>query len=952
MAGDADARFLLVVCFVASILLPSRAQPATPTEVKVGFIIDAGSPVGKIATTTIPMALEDFYAAYPNSSARVRVLQHDSGGDVVAAASAALQLMTAQGARAILGPQSSVESAFVADLATQAELPVVSFSATSPSVSPATARFFARAALSDALQADAIAALATYFGWRRVVPIYQDDDYGAAFVPFLVDALTAERTEVPYRCALPAAASNDAIAAALLRMESEQTRVFVLHTRPGLAKNVFIAAMEAGMMDEGYVWVITDGLTGLLGSVDPPQGVIGLTPYVPTTTRLREVKKRWAHRYMRDHRHADPAEAVMGCYALWAYDAAWAIASAAERLSSSDLLSSPPGLVGGAGGPTDIAGLGKSRSGPSFLRAISSTKFDGLGGKFELINGELAVPAFQVVNIMDNGKERGIGFWTALHGLSRYLDRGSNESSGELRPVIWPGDSTVRPRGWVQPTSARKLRVAVPGNVSDSYKLILRLEVDPETNETTASGFVIEVFEAAVRLLPYALPFEYVKAASMPYDELVKAVGNGTFDAAVADITMTANRSVSVDFTLPYTGTAIAMVVPVRDHRSSKRTWIFLKPLRYDLWIVSTAFFLFTGFVVWAIEHRGNEDFRGPPSYQLGTLLYFGFSTLVFAHRETLKSNLSRFAVLVWVFVVLILQSSYTASLTSMLTVPQLEPTVANYNELRWSTANVGIMNNSFMKAAMTKAGFPPDRIKRYPDPTSFHEALLNGSIGAIVNETPYLKIFLKTYGSNFTMTPQLNRTGGFGFAFPKGSPYVTDLSKAILKLTESDEMNMIERKWFGDADDDGAMQDGFTSNSLSFNSFWGLFLITGATSLLCCVAHLANFVATSRRELPPHLSWKDRLWMLFKLFDDRDPSSHTFRVKDDGGGVSVRNGAVASPRVAHSELGSPLSAPYTSEWSGTASPAAGEIELAAGGQERDEAAPNPDGSGENGRGP
>ncbi|KAI4990424.1 hypothetical protein ZWY2020_038787 [Hordeum vulgare] len=309
MAGDADARFLLVVCFAASILLPSRAQPATPTEVK-GFIIDAGSPVGKIATTTIPMALEDFYAAYPNSSARVRVLQHDSGGDVVAAASAALQLMTAQGAR---HPRPAV-----------------------PSVSPATARFFARAALSDALQADAIAALATYFGWRRVVPIYQDDDYGAAFVPFLVDALTAERTEVPYRCALPAAASNDAIAAALLRMESEQTRVFVLHTRPGLAKNVFIAAMEAGMVDEGYVWVITDGLTGLLGSVDPPQGVIGLTPYVPTTTRLREVKKRWAHRYMRDHRHADPAEAVMGCYALWAYDAAWAVASAAERLSSSD----------------------------------------------------------------------------------------------------------------------------------------------------------------------------------------------------------------------------------------------------------------------------------------------------------------------------------------------------------------------------------------------------------------------------------------------------------------------------------------------------------------------------------------------------------------------------------------------------------------------------------------
>ncbi|VAI17857.1 unnamed protein product [Triticum turgidum subsp. durum] len=797
--GDAHARFLLA-CLAASILLTSRAQPTTPTEVKVGFIVDAGSPVGKIATTTIPMALEDFYAAYPNSSVR-------------------------------------------------------------------------------------------------------DDDYGAAFVPFLVDALTAERTEVPYRCALPAAATHDAIAAALLRMQSEQTRVFVLHTRPGLAKNVFAAAVDTGMMAEGYVWVITDGLTGLLGSVDPPQGVIGLTPHVPHTTRLRDVKKRWAHRYMRDHRDAEPAQAVMGCYALWAYDAAWAVASAAERLSPGDL-SSPPGLVGGKGGPTDIAGLGKSRSGPSFLRAINDTKFDGLGGKFELVNGELAVPAFQVVNIMDSGRERIIGFWSARHGLSRQVDSGSNESSGELRP-------------------------------------------------TTASGFVIEVFEAAVRLLPYALPFEYVKAASMPYDDLVQAVGNGTFDAAVADITMTANRSNHVDFTLPYAATAIAMLVRVRDQRSNKRTWVFLKPLRYDLWLVSAAFFLFTGFVVWAIEHRANLEFRGPASYQVGTLLYFGFSTLVFAHRETLKSNLSRFVVLVWVFVVLILQSSYTASLTSMLTVPQLEPAVADYRELQRGTEMVGVMNNSFVLRAMMASGFPQGRLVRYPNSQTIHECLLNGTIGAVVNETPYLRIFLKTYRDNFTMTGPLNKTGGFGFAFPKGSPYVTDLSQAILKLTESDEMNMIERKWFGDPNDDGATQDSgpFTSNSLSFNSFWGLFLITGATSLLCCVVHLATFVAANRRELPPHLSWKDWLSSLFKLFDDKDPSSHTFRVKDDGSTVSVRNDTVASPLAAQSELGSPLSAPYTSEWSGTASPATGEIELAAGGQEGDEVAPNPVDSGENGRG-
>ncbi|KAL6655758.1 hypothetical protein ACP70R_006584 [Stipagrostis hirtigluma subsp. patula] len=937
MAGHAPQRFFLLGLASLLVLSTSRGQPP-PATVTVGLIIDAGSPVGKIASTTIPMALEDFYTAFPNSSARVRVLTHDSGGDVVAAASAALQLMTTEGARAILGPQSSVESAFVADLATRAEVPVVSFSATSPSVCPAAAGFFARAALSDAAQAGAIAALATYFGWRRVVPIYQDDDYGAAFVPFLVDALTAASAVVPYRCALPAGASRDAVSSAMYRLNSEQTRAFVVHTRPALAELVFAAAAEAGMMAEGYAWVITDGLTGLLGFVHPPQGVIGLAPYVPSTPRLRDARRRWARRFMRDHRDADVAQAKMGCYALWAYDAAWAVASAAERLSPGDL-SAPAGLVGGKTGPTDFSGLGKSSSGKKFLEAITNSTFEGLGGRFRLVDGELAALAFRVVNIMDNAKERDIGFWTRHDGLTRRLGHGgAGKSNSGLAPVIWPGETTVRPSGWAQPTSGRKLRVAVPGAVDDGYRPVVHLDVDPATNRTVAGGYAIEVFEAAARLLPYALPFEYVLAPSMPYDKLIEYVGLGVYDAVVADMTITANRSQHVDFTLPYMPSGISMVVPMRGHRSD-RAWVFLKPLLYKLWLVSFVFFLFTGFTVWAVEHRVNEEFRGPPSYQIGTLLYFGFSTLVFAHRENLKSNLSRLAVVVWVFVVLILQSSYTASLTSMLTVPQLEPAIEDYAALWRASDRVGIMNNSFMPGAMTNSGFPRSRLVPYHSTHDFHKALLNGAIGAIVDETPYLRLFLKSYCDNFTMTAQTNKTGGFGFAFPKGSPYVADLSRAILNLTESDELSLIERKWFGDAEGCAAQGSPFTAGSLSFGSFWGLFLVTGATSLLCCAVHLATFLVANRRHIrelasTSHVSWRGRLRSFFKLYDGKDLAAHTFN-GGSGGSVAGRSAndaaGAASLVVTHNGIGSPSNHTCMSEWSvETRSPApAGEIEVA-----------------------
>ena len=72
------------------------------------------------------------------------------------------------------------------------------------------------------------------------------------------------------------------------------------------------------------------------------------------------------------------------------------------------------------------------------------------------------------------------------------------------------------------------------------------------------------------------------------------------------------------------------MVVP----NNNKNMWIFLKPLSVDLWITTAAFFILTGIIVWIIEHPNNEEFQGSLSQQIGTVLWFSFSTLVFAHSK------------------------------------------------------------------------------------------------------------------------------------------------------------------------------------------------------------------------------------------------------------------------------------------------------------------------------
>ena len=111
------------------------------------------------------------------------------------------------------------------------------------------------------------------------------------------------------------------------------------------------------------------------------------------------------------------------------------------------------------------------------------------------------------------------------------------------------------------------------------------------------------------------------------------------FDAVVGDVTIRANRSSHVDFTLPFTESGVSMIVPIKDD-NNKNEWVFLKPLERDLWIASGWFFILIGLIVWALEHRTNKDFKGPMWYQLLTGLWYSFSTMVFGHIKFLVGKI------------------------------------------------------------------------------------------------------------------------------------------------------------------------------------------------------------------------------------------------------------------------------------------------------------------------
>lgn len=142
---------------------------------------------------------------------------------------------------------------------------------------------------------------------------------------------------------------------------------------------------------------------------------------------------------------------------------------------------------------------------------------------------------------------------------------------------------------------------------------------------------------------------------------------------------------------------------------------------------------------------------------------------LILMTGEKVVSNLGRFVVVVWVFVVLILVQSYTASLTSLLTVNQLSPTITDVNQLRKNKMNVGYLKGSFVNGILKNLKFQDSQLIAYQSAEECHELFMkgsaNGGIDAAFDEVPYVKRFLEIYScSKYVMVEPTFKTGGFGY--------------------------------------------------------------------------------------------------------------------------------------------------------------------------------------------
>ncbi|CAL5321605.1 unnamed protein product [Camellia sinensis] len=111
---------------------------------------------------------------------------------------------------------------------------------------------------SDYFQMYAIADLIKFYGWREVVTIFVNDDYGRNGIFVLGDALAKKRANISYKIVLTLGASRSDINDLLVRVNMMESRVYVFHVNPDSDLTIFSVAKLLWMLTADYIWIATD----------------------------------------------------------------------------------------------------------------------------------------------------------------------------------------------------------------------------------------------------------------------------------------------------------------------------------------------------------------------------------------------------------------------------------------------------------------------------------------------------------------------------------------------------------------------------------------------------------------------------------------------------------------------------------------------------------------------
>jgi polar amino acid transport system substrate-binding protein len=265
-------------------------------------------------------------------------------------------------------------------------------------------------------------------------------------------------------------------------------------------------------------------------------------------------------------------------------------------------------------------------------------------------------------------------------------------------------------------------------------------------------------------------------------ESLLAAVSDGRVDIGIGAITATAQRERRMDFSHPITSSGLGVAVQSRQKAgwlAVARAFLSLDFLKVALGL---ALLLATvGVATWAFERRRNaQQFGGGPARGIGSGFWWAavtMTTVGYGDKAPVTMG-GRIVGLLWMFTALVVVSTFTAAITSSLTVGQLSTRIRNADDLRG--VRIGTVAGTTSAHWLSRERLDHEST---PDVDAALAALAADQTDAVVYDAPLLRWTIARRGEDrLEVLPFTLGRQDYVYAVPPSSPLREQLDESLLR--------------------------------------------------------------------------------------------------------------------------------------------------------------------------
>jgi polar amino acid transport system substrate-binding protein len=308
------------------------------------------------------------------------------------------------------------------------------------------------------------------------------------------------------------------------------------------------------------------------------------------------------------------------------------------------------------------------------------------------------------------------------------------------------------------------------------------------------SGISIELWRGIAAELGLSYKFR-----EFDLQGLLGAVERGEVDAAVAALTVTAEREKTMDFSHPFYNTGLSIaVLPTKSSGLFSILGRILSPDFLKIVGALTMLLFAVGLVMWLLERKRNAaQFGGTPAEGIWSGFWWSAVTMttVGYGDKTPQTWAGRLVAIVWMFTALVIIAGLTGAIASALTVSHFEAAVNGPEDLH--RVSVGTI------AGSTSEGYlRAHRIMYHNFPTVEEglRAVAERRIDAFVYDAPLLQYLTRTqFAGEVKVLPRTFEKQNYAIAMPQGSSLREPLNRALLKRISQPEWQDTLYRYLGE---------------------------------------------------------------------------------------------------------------------------------------------------------